>query len=206
MHLRLSVKRFWKVVRGNIAVSTTFLFLIAAALIVVPIQWVCAWILALTIHELCHYICLKLLGARVHKISIESRGVIMEAEPLSLGKEAICAYAGPVGSLLVLIIARYVPRTAICTLVFSAYNLLPVFPLDGGRGLGCLLRKFISEDRAIKAQRYIENAVLLGIVLIALYAVFRLCLGILPAVMAVILFWRSKGIKFPCKKCRLGLQ
>ena len=206
MHLRLSVKQCWMAVRKNIEISTTFLFLIAIALIIVPIQWLCAWILALIIHELCHYICLKLFGVRVYKIRIECRGAIMVAEPLSLGKEAICAYAGPIGSLLVLFIARYMPRTAICTFVFSAYNLLPVFPLDGGRGLGCLLRKIFPEGTASMVQKSVENTVLLSVVIVAFYAVFRLGLGLLPAAVAVILFWRAKGIKIPCKKSLLGLQ
>ena len=178
----------------------------AVALLLVPIQWICAWTLALFIHELCHYIALRLCGGQVVSIRIGCRGVVMETGPLPFGREAICAYAGPIGALTIFIIAQYVPRTAICTLVFSAYNLLPVFPLDGGRGLGCLLRKVLPEDKAEAAQQHIENCVLIGIVLVAIYAVFCLELGILPGAVAVTLFWKSKGIKIPCKKCRLGLQ
>ncbi len=204
--MRLSVIQYFMEAKSRFHISTEFLLVMAAALLIVPIQWLCAWLLAMILHELCHYIALRLCGGRVVAIRIGCRGAIMRAEPLSLSKEAICAYAGPIGALVIFLVARYVPRTAICTLVFSAYNLLPVFPLDGGRGIGCLLQKALPEDKALQAQQYIEYTVLIGIALTAIYAVFRLGLGIMPAVIAVVLFGRAKGIKIPCKKCRLGLQ
>lgn len=206
MHLRRSVRQCYRAAKDKVAVSADFIFMFAVAFLVVPIQWLGAWIFALSIHELCHYIALRMCGGFVTDIKISCRGVIMKTQDLSFGKEAICAYAGPVGALLILIVARYLPRTAICTLMFSAYNLLPVFPLDGGRGLGCLLKKVLPEQIAERILLAVENIVLFGIVLIALYSVFRLGLGLLPGILAVFLLWRSKGIKFPCKKCRLGLQ
>lgn len=204
--MRPSVKQYLQTVRTKISISTECIFVIAVAFLLVPIHWLCAWLLAVCIHELCHYACLKLFGARVHKIHIGHQGVIMQTDPLPLEKEALCAYAGPLGALAVFVFARQAPRTAICTLVFSAYNLLPVFPLDGGRGLGCLLRKMLPEEKAAQLQKYIEATVLIGILIIALYAVIRLGLGILPAAIAALLFWRAKGIKIPCKKRLQGLQ
>ena len=201
-----SVKQYCRAVKGKITVSADFYILLALAVVLVPLQWVGAWILALSIHELCHYIALRICGGNVTGIRIGCKGVLMETQPLTLGKEAICAYAGPVGALLVLLFARYIPRTAICTLVLSAYNLLPVFPLDGGRGLGCLLKWFLPENLAKRLLGYVENGVLFGIFAIAIYSVVQLGLGLLPSVVAALVFWRSKGIKFPCKKCQLGLQ
>ncbi len=204
--MQRSVRLCYREAKERVSVSTDFLFFLAAAFLLVPVQWLVAWALALIVHELCHYIALLVCGGPVISIRIGCRGVIMKTQPLSFGKEALCAYAGPLGALIVLLVARYVPRTAICTLVFSAYNLLPIFPLDGGRGLGCLLKKFLSSAVAERVLLFVENCVLLGIFIIAIYSVFRLGLGLLPAVIAVILFLRSKGIKIPCKKCRLGLQ
>lgn len=204
--MRHFVRQFYRVAKGKIRVSADLLFLFAVAFILVPVQWIGAWIFAISVHELSHYIALRLCGGTVTDISISCRGVVMQTQALSLGKEAICAYAGPLCALSILLFSRYFPRTAICTLVLSAYNLLPVFPLDGGRGLGCLLRKVLPELTAVRVFSVVENSVLLGILFIALYSVFCLNLGLLPAALAVLLLLRSKGIKFPCKKCRLGLQ
>lgn len=54
-------------------------------------------------------------------------------------KEALCALAGPVGSFSVVLLAEYFPEAALFGLVQGLYNLLPVYPLDGGRILRCLL-------------------------------------------------------------------
>lgn len=186
--------------------SGSFLFLLAAAFILVPIPWLAAWICTLIIHECFHYIALRLCGGNVQSIQVGHNGIIMETRSLSFLKEAICAYAGPIGGLLVLLLAKHIPRVAICTLFLSAYNMLPIFPLDGGRGLGCLLRKYLSKSKAERVQRCIENGTLLIIILFSIYAVMRLGLGLLPAGIATILLVRSKGIKFPCKKLRIGLQ
>ena len=204
--MRHFVRQFYRVAKRKIRVSPELPFLSALAFVLVPVQWMGAWIFAVGVHELSHYIALRLCGGSVTDITISCRGVVMETQALPLGKEAICAYAGPLCALSILLFSRYFPRTAICTLVLSAYNLLPVFPLDGGRGLGCLLRKILPEMTAVRVFSVVENTVLLGILLIALYSVFCLNLGLLPAVLAVLLLVRSKGIKFPCKKCRLGLQ
>lgn len=186
--------------------SGSFFFLLAAAFILVPIPWLAAWICTLIIHECFHYIALRLCGGSVQLIRVGHNGIIMETQPLSFLEEAICAYAGPIGGLVVLLLAKHIPRVAICTLFLSAYNMLPIFPLDGGRGLGCILRRYLGETKAERVQKCIENGTLLIIFLFSIYAVLRLGLGLLPAVIATILLVRSKGIKFPCKKLRIGLQ
>ena len=206
MRLLCSVKLCYKAIKNKISVSTDFLLFFAVAVVVLPIQWLGAWMLAIFIHELCHFLTLQFCGVSVNTMQISCQGVTMYTESISLGKEALCAYAGPIGALIILLFARHLPRTAICTLVFSAYNLLPVFPLDGGRGLGCLLMKLLPERTAKKFMRYVENLVLMGVSILALYAVFVLGLGLLPAMFIVLLLIRCTGIKIPCKKGRLGLQ
>ena len=200
------VRRCYRAAKEKLSVTTEFFFFLAVVFLLVPIQWFGAWVLALSFHELCHYTALRLCGGEVAGIQIGCRGITIKTQPLSFGKEAFCAYAGPLGGLVVLLFARYLPRTAICELLFSAYNLLPIFPLDGGRGLTCILKKFLPTVIADRVSCYVENGTLLSIFVIAIYAVFRLGLGLLPAVISVIVLLRSKGIKLSCKKVRLGLQ
>ena len=204
--MQLFAKRFCRAAKDCITVSNSFLLSVAGAFLIIPLQWLGAWALAFTAHELFHYIALRLCGETVTGIHIGCRGCVMKTNHLTLGKEAFCAYAGPLGGLLVLLFARHVPRTAICTFLLSTYNLLPIVPLDGGRGLDCLLRRFFSAEVAQRVLRCVEIVVILGILTVSVYAVVWLGLGIVPAAIAIILILRSKRIKFPCKMRPLGLQ
>jgi Zn-dependent protease len=66
---------------------------------------------------------------------------MMETTPLTPIQEAFCALAGPMGSFLVLLMSEVLPEAALCGLFQGAYNLLPIYPLDGGRISLCVLPK-----------------------------------------------------------------
>lgn len=102
-------------------------------LLVLPLRWVAAAIVAAAVHELCHLLALSLLGIRVFGINIGGRGAVLQTDSLSDRDELICAMAGPLGSFLLLLFAKWLPRIALCGLFQGLYNLLPVGNLDGGR-------------------------------------------------------------------------
>lgn len=127
---------------GKCRIETEPSVYIAAALglLLVPLRWLAAVLLAAGVHELFHWMAIVALGGSVLKLQIGFSGARMEILPMAPWKELICAVAGPLGSLSVLLFRQWLPRTAICALIQGLWNLLPMYPMDGGRILRCILR------------------------------------------------------------------
>lgn len=159
-------------------------------LLLIPLNWLIGWSIAVIVHELCHICAVYFMGGRIDGISVGVNGICINSAPLSDGKRLFAILCGPIGGLLPTLLSSRFPRLAICCWVLSVYNLLPFLPLDGGRALKIL----------IKNERYfifLERFFLGVLTALALYGTFFLDLGILP-LLAVGLFW-LRNRKFPCK-------
>lgn len=164
--------------------SYTYLFL-AILIMLVPLQWLCAWILAVLFHEFCHYAAVMICGGTVTQLSVSIGGVCMQCSPLTDAKRIIATLSGPIGGLLPVVFYRMYPHLAICAWVLSAYNLLPILPLDGGRILQILIGSGVL---FYKTQRLL----LLSMLLFCVFCVCRMRLGPLPLLIAGILLWKHR--------------
>lgn len=109
---------------------------------------------SLALHELAHAVVARRLGLQVRAITLFLLGGVAElrAEPSAPGIEARVAVAGPLASLSLAVLALAAQRgagalfapdlavavlsyLALANLVIAAFNMLPAFPLDGGRVL-----------------------------------------------------------------------
>ena len=115
---------------------------LALLVLVLPLRVLGVLALAAGCHELCHLLALACFGYPVREISLGVFGAKIHTGPLKPIHEAICALAGPLGGLCLLAFARWMPLVALFGLIQSAFNLLPVYPLDGGRALLCLREGF----------------------------------------------------------------
>ena len=116
------------------------LYLLALLLLTVPIRILLAAVLAAGVHELCHLGAIRLLGGQAGPLRLRVGGAALEFGGLSPIQEAAAALAGPFGSLLLLGFHQIYPELALCGLGQGLFNLLPIFPLDGGRILLGLLK------------------------------------------------------------------
>lgn len=190
----------------SVKVDFTACFFGAILLLTLPLKWLLAAVLAAVVHELCHILALRLLGGRIWEIRIGIGGAVMETEPLPYGKELICALAGPAGSLLLLLFCRWIPRTAFCALGQALYNLLPIFPLDGGRILCCGVSLLAPKKWAGRICRGMEIGTVLTISVLAFAAAIVWHWGILPLLLASVLAIKVGLRKIPCKAAQLGVQ
>lgn len=123
-----------------VTVVSPFAFLMGALLLLtLPLPWLAAAGAAAGIHEAGHLLAIRLLGADARKIQVGSTGAKIHTAFSEPWREFVCAAAGPAASLLLLLVAKLFPRIALCGFVQGLYNLLPIYPLDGGRMLFCVL-------------------------------------------------------------------
>ena len=174
--------------------------LICAALciIFIPLQWIFAWCIAVAVHEMYHYFAIKLCGCQVYTVRVGLLGAVMESNVLTRWQETVCALAGPLGSLSLLLFMKWLPRTSICGFLHAAYNLLPIFPLDGGRALRCILALVLGERNGQIAEKIVGYFVKIALVSLGIYGAVILRLGLLP--LAAVLLPIVKNIKTPCKE------
>ena len=188
----------------TVGISATACLLFAFSLLILPLKWIVAALFAAIIHEACHALAVFLCGGRIHGLKIGRNGAVMEAGAIPPGRQWICSLAGPLGSGFLVLLIPYLPRVAFCGGVHCLYNLLPLYPLDGGRVLLCLLDKLPSSKRD-KVYKIIETVTLSALTVGAVYLCFWLELGWTPVFLAAVMWFRARR-NSPCKEDRLGLQ
>lgn len=176
---------------------------LAMLLLLLPVRWVFAAILAAAVHELGHYLAIRLCGGAVYRVRIETGGTQMETAPMKQFRELICAAAGPAGSFFLLLFAKWLPLTAICGFVQGVFNLLPFFPLDGGRMIRCGIQMLFPK-RYVSVLKYTEcgNMIFLLAMFICGVIVLRLWRMIIPVAGALLLKLYSG--KKTLQRCETG--
>lgn len=162
------------------SVDAMLLVMMAFFILLLPLQWILAVILAAGFHELCHYLAIKSCGGEVHGINFGISGISMRVSGLTEWKEMICSLAGPAGGAVLLIFARWIPRIAICASIQSLFNLLPVYPLDGGRALRCVLIRYIRGEQAERISDLIGSVVVIGICVVGIVGSILFRVGVFP--------------------------
>lgn len=110
-------------------------------LLILPLQWVIAVVLAAAVHEVGHLAALWTAGEQVHAVEIGISGARIVTAPLEPKTELVCALAGPAAGATACLFWQFAPELAIAAAMQTAFNLLPVYPLDGGRALRAIRKK-----------------------------------------------------------------
>ncbi len=174
-------------------ISGGFCLMMAAMLLMIPIKWLAAAIIAAAFHELCHYLAICYLSGKTQALRLNAFAARLPLPEMSSGREALCALAGPIGGLTLLLCAHWMPRLAICGAMQSFYNLLPIYPLDGGRALRNALVLILPPPRAATVCGALEKLCKVCILLLAIYGSIWLRLGLFPLFMAFFLLIRLKA-------------
>ena len=122
-------------------------------------------------HELAHAISASRLGYRLNKIVLMPYGAVIDGDlkDISLKDELFVALAGPLCNLMTAgafaalwwfypTAYAYTDTACFLSLSIALVNLLPAYPLDGGRVLKCLLTAWILNSGKDKRTKGTQNA------------------------------------------------
>jgi len=145
-------------------------------LVLPPVFWGIAIAIGLfgsiVLHELSHCMVALANGVRVESITLMALGGVsrMEVQSLPPGREAWMAFAGPLASLglgvVALVGTLLLPGHpgdltaagllfAEINLMLAVFNLLPAFPMDGGRLLRAALTPWLGRLRATRTAAFV---------------------------------------------------
>lgn len=209
----LEVDASWLFVFFLVAATLTTSYFPAALPDQIPVVYVALGLVtaivffaSLVLHELAHSLVARAGGLKVSRVTLFVFGGVsqLDDEPKSPGSEFVMAIAGPAMSLLIgaacwglaivggLIGApewMLVPLDylAIINVALAIFNLLPGFPLDGGRVLRAIL--WAATGDVMKATKWASRAgQALGTILIAV-AVFGVLNGTFDLVWLAVMGW-----------------
>lgn len=174
------------------------LILMAALILLLPLDWLLAALSAAAVHEVGHLAAIKFFDRQPVSISLGFLGAKIHTGPLNNKTEFLCAAAGPSASLMLLFLCRLFPKLALCGLVQGMFNLIPLYPLDGGRMLLCLLR-WCSPRWAEKIFCLVQRLILFGFLAFSLLIGFFGNKGIVPVLVSITVLFRLLLSKIPCK-------
>ena len=176
----------------------------AGIIALITIITVLLFFFSVLVHELCHSLIAKSKGIEVNRISLWIFGGMaeIEKEPDTPAKEFVMAIAGPVASFVLAVIfgivwfftRNFAPvgepaaYLAEINIILGVFNLLPGYPLDGGRVLRSIIWKATGN---LKRSTFIASITgrVFGFILIAVGIVFVFTGNFLNGVWFALIGW-----------------
>lgn len=191
----------------RVEITPGFVALLCAYFYFDPAGTFAPFLLGVTLHEGAHLLMLRLVRSRVHRLSFSLAGAVIKTAPLPYRQEILVAAAGPsVNFLLFLLFVRQMPMAALVNLCLFVYNLLPFYPLDGGRILRAVLHALLSDTAADLIERIVGGLCLLSLCGAACYLTCALHAGLWPVLVCALLIVKTAGIFAPREKDRVIFQ
>ncbi len=175
-------------------VTPGFILVLAAVYCVDPGGLLPAFLLGAGLHELGHLAVLALYRQPIHRLRLTAMGAVLETDTLPYGQEFFCALAGPAANLVLFACLRRVwPTAAVVSLGLGLFNLLPIWPLDGGRALAALAERFTCPEESAVITTIAAGGAMAFLILGAAAASWWFRLGIWPLLLAGWVVLRAMG-------------
>lgn len=140
--------------KASIHIQPGFLIYMSLCIMLIPARIILAWLIASVVHEVGHIICIIFMKKEIYSLNIKASGMYIEMESIPHWQEGIIALSGPLIGFSLLFVSKYMPMTALFAMFQGVYNLLPFYPMDGGRVLLGILRSVFGSEKGLRIYRY----------------------------------------------------
>ena len=153
-------------------------------------------ILGAAIHEAAHIFLLKCIGIPVNSVKIGLGSVLISHAPCRYWQEVLCAAAGPASNLLFgFLLMRRNADLACVNFLLGIGNMLPIYPLDGGRILYAVLAFFLDESKARNIQKLVHTITCMAMMIVACWVTIAMQAGVWPIFAVMVLLLRIDGVR-----------
>ena len=175
--------------KGTIDISTGCLIFLCAYGFFDPYESFLPFLISVALHEGGHLLAILILKEKVYRFKGELGNFTLYTAPLSYSRELMVASMGPAVNLL-LFFAIPSPMFRLINGILLCYNMLPFYPLDGGRILRSTLRSLLPlwiSDKAEKAVGFLTyGCMIMG----SIYLTLRLHSGLWPIMFCIFILYR----------------
>lgn len=166
------------------------------------------FLLSVLCHEMGHLLAMKCCGVQARGISLSLGGAVIQAGEMGNLQELICACGGPATSILLgAAMLRSCPELALVSLLLGGVNLVPIYPMDGGRILRSILMRCCWKHAALILRITAYGTAAIFMVLACWVTAWRQS-GVWPIFAALVLLWRAgdgeKELLFSCAEDRIN--